>query len=248
MIQLPASGAGPGAGTPGEVPPSTHAPLSIPEGVSKKNPLGQAEEKGVGSTPVEPQQKEQFHDAERETQLVTEQDHSELMDTSGGSTTVGGGRSEQVEEGGHAGAGENEEVMIEGRKSGVLEPGRSGAVNELMEDKREAESHQLPATGGGRVSQEDRHCVIYHNSSIPESPKEDVPDEFYRVTIDDVLVMQRDLKAKVASFDAPLETRTMRQLSDSAARAAEKYMKVCCVDEHVQAFSRSWISLCNFSE
>ena len=228
MIQLPASG----AGTPGEAPPSTHAPLSIPEGVSKKNPLGQAEEEGVGSTSVEAQQKEQLDDAESETQLVSEPDHAELMDTSGGSTTVSGGRSLQVEEGGHAGASENEKV-IEGGKTGILEPGRSGAVNAQIEDKGEAGSHQMPATGVGRASQQDRHCVIYHNSSIPESPKEDVPDEFYRVTIDDVLVMQRDLKAKVSSFDAPLETRTMRQLSDSAALAAEKYMKVCCADEHV---------------
>lgn len=223
MIQLPASG----AGTSVEAP---HVPLSIPEGVSKKNPLGQAEEEGVRSTSVEPQQKEQVDDAERETQLVTEPDQSELMDTGGDSTAVSDGRSVQVEEGGHAGASENEKKMIEGGESGMLEPGKSSAVNEQIKDKKGAESHQMPATGGGRVSQQGRHCVIYHNSSIPESPKEDVPDEFYRVTIDDVLVMQRDLKAKVDSFDAPLETRAMRQLSDSAA---EKYVKVCCADKHV---------------
>lgn len=107
-------------------------------------------------------------------------------------------------------------------------------MNEQQETKGESDSRRMVATGSGAVSQQGRVFVTYHISSLPERPKEELPDEFYRVTIDDVLVMQRDLKAKTNSFDAPLETRVMRQLSDGAAQLAEKYSKVCCEEEGMQ--------------
>ena len=229
MIQHPTLG-----GPRGQPPSSSHAPLGAPVGVSKEELPEKTEEKGVGSIlpSVEPRQKEQLGE-ERQRQLVTECDHSELMDTNGGRTAV----STQEDEGGCVRVSKGEREMIEGESSGVRECGGSNAMNEQRVKKGEPESRQMVATGEGGVSQQDRHYVIYHNSFLPETPKEDLPDEFYQVTIDDVLVMQRDLKAKADSFDAPLETRAMRQTSNSASQAAERYIKVCCVVKYMEGTS-----------
>lgn len=230
MIQLPTSGA-----TLGQPPPPTHAPCSAPEEGSKETAPELVVEEGASSNlpQVEPQQ-QSLLGKEGQRQLVMEHDHSEPMDTSRGNMAVRGEKSAQEEKGGLAGVGEEEREMIEGGSRGVQECGRSNAVNEQKEKRGETDSQQMASTGGGGVVQQDRHCLIYHHSCLAESPKEDLPDEFYRVTIDDVLIMQRDLKAKAASFDAPLETRAMRQSSDSAAQTAEKYNKVRCVGERIQ--------------
>ena len=227
MIQLPTSDA-----TLGQPPPPTHAPCSAPEEGSKETAPELVDEEGASSNlpQAEPQQQDLLG-KEGQRQPMIEHDHSEPMDTSRGNMAVGGEKGAQEEKGGLAGVGEEEREMIEGGSRGVQECGRSNAVNKQREKRGETDSQQMAVTGVGvgEVVQQDRHCLIYHHSCLAESPKEDLPDEFYRVTIDDVLIMQRDLKAKAASFDAPLETRAMRQSSDGAVQTAEKYNKVCCV-------------------
>ena len=218
MIQLPTSGGAP------VQPPHHPSSVSASVGVSKEKPSEQPEEKGASNLLSDkPQEKEQLNELEGK-QVVTEHGCSEPMDTSGSSTVVSSGRGR--------GEGEGECVRVSDRERDMSGGGSSGgshAMNKQQEKKAES--------GSGEGGQQGRVFVTYHISSLTETPKEDLPDEFYRVTIDDVLVMQRDLKAKATSFDAPLQTRVMRQLSDGAAQLAEKYSKVCWEDRGIQGTS-----------